>query len=837
MAHITPAKLQELLARARANAAAAKEQAAVSELDRLQEESKAGTAIDLSSIGITAENADHPEAADTVHEVVSSYTEEPAAPEEPSGIPPEHDGSGKHKVLGVARDDLTYNAQQQQVIDMTAAGKDVVLIGKAGTGKTTCMRGNMKNLIATGRIGNMRTTTKWLSSALPGVAVLSYTRKAVNNIRHAMPDEIKPHTLTIHKILEFKPVYYEVFDDQSGKMKKTMRFEPSRNEYNPLPPSLKFIAFEESSMISVELHQQLMAAMPHACQYLYLGDIQQLPPVFGSAILGFKMLKLPVVELTEVYRQALESPILRFALAMLDGDTSKFASKKERFKAYHPIFQKEVDRIRVPALEAFASGDELVLQVWQKSLKEDDALNTMIKQFTVWHSSGYYNADDDIILLPFNKAFGTIELNKGIAQYLGTLRDAVVHEVIAGFQKHYLAVGDRVLYDKEDAFITDIVRNDEYMGKRPQLASKKLDRWGHYREGAENDETLKAEIEEDASFNLAAIEKFMETAAKDIEDRTTAASHVITLRIPTADEDVVLSKSSDVNALLGGYAITVHKAQGSEWDKVFFIMHQSHAVMNQRELLYTACTRAAKRLHIICEPDTFEKGIKSQAIKGNTLAEKAEYFKGKAKDMQDILKKKEPIKAAFVPGEYKGDAKPVAIVMPEPVAPPVKLIRMCEFVPDSFKILVNQTNVAIWKKAESIWGKSIGDCPVMDYNLQRSSIIGLASLRSGVTKLNPVWCIVAEKDAAAREFLLENTLVHEACHHIAFRFSHETGHGSGWEMAMKLMGLAPDVYYTGDALPSWTNSFRQIAEDVRRELESKGANTDSDYSFNSDDEV
>jgi len=82
--------------------------------------------------------------------------------------------------------------------------------------------------------------------------------------------------------------------------------------------------------------------------------------------------------------------------------------------------------------------------------------------------------------------------------------------------------------------------------------------------------------------------------------------------------------------MLLGYCLTVHKAQGSEWRKVFFVTHQSHATMLQRELLYTAVTRAKEELYVICEPETFTNGIRSQRVKGNTLAEKAEYFKGRA---------------------------------------------------------------------------------------------------------------------------------------------------------------------------------------------------------------
>ena len=49
-----------------------------------------------------------------------------------------------------------------------------------------------------------------------------------------------------------------------------------------------------------------------------------------------------------------------------------------------------------------------------------------------------------------------------------------------------------------------------------------------------------------------------------------------------------------------GYAITCHKSQGSEWDNVLVI--EENFPFNKEEhkrWLYTACTRAAKRLVII----------------------------------------------------------------------------------------------------------------------------------------------------------------------------------------------------------------------------------------------
>ena len=102
------------------------------------------------------------------------------------------------------------------------------------------------------------------------------------------------------------------------------------------------------------------------------------------------------------------------------------------------------------------------------------------------------------------------------------------------------------------------------------------------------------------------------------------------VRLLDSQTEVSINKSAEVNAVLHGYALTIHKSQGSEWDKVFCIFHQSHACGLNRECLYTAVTRAKEELFIICEPETLTKGIKTQRIKGDTLAQKALYFKGRA---------------------------------------------------------------------------------------------------------------------------------------------------------------------------------------------------------------
>ncbi len=499
---------------------------------------------------------------------------------------------------------IQLNSKQLEFVNLAGSGKSCVLIGAAGTGKTTCQKAVVSNLIQSGAAGILNSGGhKHLVSGTPGIVICAYTRRAVANIRRNMPADLQNNCITIHKLLEYQPVFYEVDDPVSGKTKNTMKFEAARNRMNPLPSSIHTVIFEESSMIGTDLHQEVIDALPHSCQIIYLGDIQQLPPVFGPAILGFKLLELPVVELTEVYRQALESPIISLAHRILSGK-----------------------KISAAEFQAWNFPGKLKIRPWKKKIDDLNAVITLGNVFRTFESEGIYDPEEDIILIPFNKSCGTLELNKLIANALARKREAVTYEIIAGFQKVYLSIGDKVLYDKEDAVIVDIFPNPTYGGKPAQRESKYLDYWGHKSQKDEVD--IDNEDEEALDFILS------QAASSDDEDRVNKASHKIKLRMLDTEREVTIDSAGDVNSLLLGYALTVHKSQGSEWRKVFLCFHHTHSKMIQRELLYTAVTRAREELYIICEGDTFVKGIESQKVKGNTLAEKAEWFKGKQARME-----------------------------------------------------------------------------------------------------------------------------------------------------------------------------------------------------------
>lgn len=62
------------------------------------------------------------------------------------------------------------------------------------------------------------------------------------------------------------------------------------------------------------------------------------------------------------------------------------------------------------------------------------------------------------------------------------------------------------------------------------------------------------------------------------------------------------------------YAMTVHKSQGSEYDTVIIVLQPSQAVMLQRNLLYTALTRAKKKAYIISTPETIARAVRRQQV-------------------------------------------------------------------------------------------------------------------------------------------------------------------------------------------------------------------------------
>ena len=75
------------------------------------------------------------------------------------------------------------------------------------------------------------------------------------------------------------------------------------------------------------------------------------------------------------------------------------------------------------------------------------------------------------------------------------------------------------------------------------------------------------------------------------------------------DGNVVEYHVSELEELTLSYAVSVHKAQGSEYDMLILVLLPSHSIMLNRELFYTAVTRAKKRILLISDEYTVSRAV------------------------------------------------------------------------------------------------------------------------------------------------------------------------------------------------------------------------------------
>jgi len=172
---------------------------------------------------------------------------------------------------------------QREALKTALASKVVVITGGPGVGKTTLVNSLLMILRAKG--------VKCLLAAPTG--------RAAKRLSETTGLEAK----TIHRLLEVEPA--------------TGRF--TRNESNPLKCNLLII--DESSMIDVLLMHSLLKAVPEAAGLVLVGDVDQLPSVGPGMVLQdlIESAAVPVVRLTEVFRQAANSRIITTAHRIRKG--------------------------------------------------------------------------------------------------------------------------------------------------------------------------------------------------------------------------------------------------------------------------------------------------------------------------------------------------------------------------------------------------------------------------------------------------------------------------------------------------------------------------------------
>ena len=194
---------------------------------------------------------------------------------------------------------VSYAPLQRQAVRMAAEGGVLLLTGGPGTGKTTSLRG----IVALYRRMGL------------DVALLAPTGRAAKRLGEVTDCDAQ----TIHRALGMS------YNDLTGQV----AFKKNGND----PLEAHAVIVDEMSMVDLELMQALLEALRPGCRLVLVGDPDQLPSVGAGNVLGdlLRSTVVPTVSLTQVFRQAEQSAIIRNAHAVNMGQPPQLDSNQGDF--------------------------------------------------------------------------------------------------------------------------------------------------------------------------------------------------------------------------------------------------------------------------------------------------------------------------------------------------------------------------------------------------------------------------------------------------------------------------------------------------------------------------
>ncbi len=476
-----------------------------------------------------------------------------------------------------------------------------ILTGGPGCGKTTCTKALVLLLL----------------SLKKKITLVAPTGRASQRMSEVIGLEAK----TIHRLLEWAPEKNSFKYDEDNKI------------------ITDFLIVDETSMLDISLAASMLKAIPEHAQILFIGDPDQLPAVGAGNVLSdlLKSKNVPRFRLTQIFRQAQSSYIIKHAHEINSGSTPKLTSPIQDPSAYengvdclfidsdeatqdqlqfvskiHSLF-KSVDSQSLEHLQNAKNSWEKPTHSTDSKLKPDDSslpdicdINELLRHsFSI--PSQYKHVDLKKLFESKTEVENLLSTLKTVhpwssLKYGMTAIDTVTHLYLNTIKKW---MGDNV----EIQILSPQIRGS--LGTRnlnhtlqnasnPESPSKKQIIMGEkiFRVGDKVIQTRN-------NYNL---EVFNGDIGRIVDINVSELS--VSVQFFGSREKPILFSKEDLNDLMLGYSITIHKSQGSEFDVVIIPILGQHFNMLYKNLIYTGLTRAKKLAIFVGSRKAFNMAIK-----------------------------------------------------------------------------------------------------------------------------------------------------------------------------------------------------------------------------------
>lgn len=456
--------------------------------------------------------------------------------------------------------------EQKRAVRKALTSPLALVTGGPGTGKTTIVVALLRALA-------------WTGISMEAIAIAAPTGKAAQRLQEAIAgglavaardmadatlSTIAPEPQTLHRLLGWSP--------SSGRF--------ARHENDPLPH--RVVIVDEASMIDLAAMDRLLRALREDARLVLLGDADQLPSVEAGAVFRDLCAALGAERLSvnlRVARDASARRIVDAAQAVNAGRMdARFSEAVTPRRGVDDLTFEGVEHLAAPWAEV---GEALLDRWWRVRVASLENFGERLSR-TFRMRDGELETDDETELRALFEHYGRARLLcatrvRGFATGAEAINDALLARLRGGsrprrWRSVELAPGTPVLFERNDyerrLFNGDqglVVRLDpgDAAGARPTAVFPRRRRFGAFPVDALTD-------------------------------------------------------------LVPAFAMTVHKAQGSEFDHVALVLPETDMPLLTRELLYTAMTRARRSVTLVGDTDLLARAVSRAIERHSGVAERLE---------------------------------------------------------------------------------------------------------------------------------------------------------------------------------------------------------------------